>query len=136
MKKLKVILPIVLLIAAYLLPVVSSAQTPVKSKVQYIETTKYAKYAPKGPVTKNTQYRYDAVNQRLLEFVHTGDTINIQLFEYDAAGNLIERTSLSLVKDKKIPDRYNCPDCNFTSTKLAEIKQKIANRLNNKVETN
>ena len=68
-----------------------------------------------------------------LYFSNIGDTlVNVFLYDYDNMGNLLQKNVFSLVKDKKIPTRYNCVGCSYTADEFKEVTQKILDRLDNK----
>lgn len=96
----------------------------------YIETTKFDTYAPK-PGTSKTEYRYDAAKRMILSFSTTGETIIVTIFDYDAVGNMIEKSTLMFIKDPKIKYKYTC-SANISDKKFKEIIQKILDRLDKK----
>lgn len=109
---------------------IGNAQTETKTKGWYIEDARFPKYIGRpGKIS----YRYDKMGRQTLLFMVNSDSIvSIQLSGYDNVGNLKEKNTLVLTKDKNNPERYNCKACYFTSQEFQKIVENIFDQLEQK----
>lgn len=121
-----------ILFAFIALSFIGNAQTQAETKTKgwYIEDARFPKYIGRpGKIS----YRYDKVGrQTLLFMVNSDSVVSIQLSGYDNVGNLKEKNTLVLTKDKNNPERYNCKACYFTPEEFKKVTENIFDQLEQK----
>ncbi len=100
-----------------------------KEKALYVYAPEFSQYTPKEGC--NIRYQHDNNGRTNLVFTSYGDTlIQVEYFNRDRVGNIVDKMSLQLKKDKKVLGRYNCEYCNnLTKKELKEMVGKTLSRL-------